>query len=304
MKKFPVPTVESVDVIVKNNEAAGDVASPKRISAPNSDTTKTDTLLLLSISVIQPNPNQPRTYMDEDSLNDLSNSIAEHGVLQPIIVHPAQEGIYLIIAGERRWRASKMAGLKELPVIVKDLEPGRSFEVALIENVQRENLNPVEEAMAFQKLKEDFGNTHDEISRKVGKSRSAVTNSIRLLSLPGKIRGDLESGVVNTGQVRPLLGLDEVKALKLYKKIQTETLSVREIEAYAAGNKKKTNKASAKKSKNELFSSSAATLMRRLGRKVRFEGTESKGWVCLEYYSKDDLMTLSDFLSQEASKYN
>jgi len=189
---------------------------------------------MLRISEIEPRGDQPRKKFDREALEMLAQSISVYGVLQPIIVRKSEtaNGVYDIIAGERRWRAAKMAGLTEIPCVVVDSDALRAAQIALVENVQREDLNPIDEAFAYQALIENFSLTQDQVSKQVGKSRAAVTNALRLLDLPGEILDLLRSGEISAGHARALLGLeDSNQMLTLASKIIAKELSVREIEA-------------------------------------------------------------------------
>jgi len=187
---------------------------------------------MLRLSDIEPNPNQPRREFDAEALAQLADSIAAHGLIQPIVVRSAgNEGYYQIIAGERRWRASKMAGLTEVPVLIMELDDKKAAQVALIENVQRENLNPMEEAAAFRSLLKDYGMTQEELSRQIGKSRSAIANTMRLLELPDEVMALVKEGKLSSGHARTLLGLkNPVRIEGAAKTVIGKNLSVRETE--------------------------------------------------------------------------
>ena len=185
----------------------------------------------LKTSLIDPKSGQPRKTFDQDSLAELADSIATHGVLQPILVRASGNGRYQIIAGERRWRAAKLAGLSEIPAVILDRDDLAAAEIALVENLQREDLNPIEEALAFKSLSEEFGLTQEELSRRVGKSRSAVANATRLLELPDEAKAMVSSGALSAGHARTLLGLrDRNQIVPLAKRCVADGLSVRELE--------------------------------------------------------------------------
>ena len=187
----------------------------------------------IKITQIEPNKNQPRTDFDEEKLEALADSIREYGVLQPIVVKLNKNGFYTIIAGERRWRAARMAKVKEIPAVVKDYDEKGEKEVALIENLQRENLNAIEEAAGIEELIEVYGLTQEEVAKKVGKSRSAVANSLRLLNLPEKVKELLKEGFLSMGHARALLSLtDPVQMIAVSEKIIHEDFSVRQTESY------------------------------------------------------------------------
>ena len=187
--------------------------------------------LRLPLDSISPNPYQPRTVFDEESLDTLAESIREVGLLQPVVVRAAEEGRYVLVAGERRWRAARRAGLSEIPAIVRQADDRAALTEALVENLQREDLTPLEEAAAYQQLLEDFGLTHEEIGDRVGKSRSAVTNTLRLLQLPPVIQGMVERGELSAGHARALLGLeDRAYAEHIARRAAEEGWSVRQVE--------------------------------------------------------------------------
>ncbi len=189
---------------------------------------------MLRLSDIEPNPDQPRREFDAEALAQLADSIATHGLIQPIVVRSAtSEGYYQIVAGERRWRASKMAGLSEVPVIIMEMDDKKAAQIALIENIQRENLNPMEEAAAYRSLLKDYGMTQEELSKQIGKSRSAVANTLRLLDLPEEICALVRDGKLSAGHARALLGLkNPARLLGAASTAATKNLSVRETEAF------------------------------------------------------------------------
>lgn len=208
----------------------------------------------ISIGLVAPNKEQPRTDFNEDSLQELSNSIKEKGILQPILVRksPYIPSSYEIVAGERRWRAAKLAKLKEVPVIVRDFSDNEVFEAALIENVQRENLNPVEEAVSYKKLIDDFGYTQENLGSKISKSRAYVTNMLRLLNLPKEVIDLIKENKISKGHAKVLVSSDKPK--ELAEKIINESLSVRDIEVTASKNKKSSSKKKKKEKGPEIIS--------------------------------------------------
>ena len=245
-------------------------------------------LIKIRINMIEPNKKQPRQDFDEDALRALSDSIEKHGLIQPIVVMPQDNGFYKIIAGERRWRACKMAGLKEIPAIVRTYEKQKAAEIALLENLQREDLNPIEEAFGYKNLMDEFSMTQDEVAESVGKSRPAVANAIRLLSLSDNIIKMVREGLISGGHARALLSLEtETERQQLAEKIIEEQLSVRKTEQLASGNKKK---AKTKKSKAlpEILDLEK-TLAERIGSRVRITNGAKKGKIEIEYYGNDDL---------------
>ena len=252
--------------------------------------------VVLPINQVEPNKNQPRKNFDEDALQELADSITQHGIVQPLVV-TKQDGYYEIIAGERRWRAAKLAGLKEVPVVIKEFTPQEIMEVALIENIQREDLNPVEEAKAYQHLIEEYSLKQEDVAKKVSKNRSTITNSLRLLKLPDEILSMLVSGDISGGHARALLSIDDPeKQKKLAQKIIKESLSVREIEKLAKeGDKKEAKKKEKKKLGQEaIYEDLEEKLTRALGTKVKINRKNAnQGKIEIEYYSMDELDTLT-----------
>ena len=256
--------------------------------------------LYLPISQIEPYGNQPRKYFDEAALHDLADSIREHGILQPLTVRKLSSGYYQIIAGERRWRAARIAGLQQVPAIVIEADDRKMTELALIENLQREDLNPIEEAEGYKSLMENYQMTQEEAAARVGKSRSAVANSLRLLGLCADVRKLLESGKLSGGHARALLPL-KADAQKLAAAAVIEHgLSVRQTEALAKklSGKKKEKTATAEELLSESYGKIAAQeLSSALGRTCRIVSGRKKGRVELEYYGIDDLNDLLDELA-------
>ncbi len=245
----------------------------------------------LKITEIEPNSDQPRKQFDEDALAELADSIRQFGVIQPLIVQKKGEH-YEIIAGERRWRAAKLAGLKEVPVIIRNFSQQQRVEISLIENIQRENLNPIEEAAAFQRLLTEFHLKQDEIAERVSKSRTAVTNSLRLLKLDQRVQQMVMDEKLSTGHARALLGItDQDEQYKLAQRISDEKMSVREVERLV----KSLTKTSAAKPRpvpmdNPVYHDIAEKMKTLLGTKVEIEpGKKDKGKIVIDYYSNDDL---------------
>ena len=252
---------------------------------------------LLRIADIEPRRDQPRKTFERESLETLADSIANYGVLQPIIVRENPDfGTYEIIAGERRWRASKMAGLTEIPAVIFDGDDLRAAQVALIENVQREDLNPVEEALGYGALIEKFNLTQDQVAKQVGKSRSAITNMLRLLDLPDEVLEMLRAGDITTGHAKALLGLDdEDKVIELAKRVVERGISVREIEAAV----KKANEETFEEEEEKVHPQIKVYMkelerkaMSSLGRKVRISRSSKKKIVELSYSDDEDLEAL------------
>ena len=246
----------------------------------------------IRVSLIEPNRRQPRTYFDQAALEELAESIRKYGVLQPLIVKK-NGSMYELIAGERRWRAARMAGLSEVPVIVKDADPRGSAEIALVENLQREDLNPVEEARAYRALIDEFGLTQEQAAERVSKNRTTVTNSLRLLQLDRRVLSLLEEGVLSAGHARCLAGIENGDdQLALAQHIIAEGLSVRSTEALVRGNwkpKKKKKEVSAPKS-NIYIEDCEKRLREALGTKVSIRnGRKDRGKIEIEYYSKEEL---------------
>lgn len=253
-------------------------------------------LIELRISMIEPNHDQPRKDFDEDALITLSNSIAEHGIIQPIIVSPSENGFYKIIAGERRWRAAKMAGLREIPAIVRTYEKQKAAEVAMLENLQREDLNPIEEAEGYKNLMENFGLTQESLSRSLGKSRSAIANSVRILSLPQNIIDMVRNGLISEGHARTLLSIeDDAEKQRLAEEIINGKLSVRDTEKIA-GEKKTEKKIAEKKEISPEIKEMEKRLSDNFGSKVKIITGRKKGKIEIEYYGNDDFTRIMEKL--------
>lgn len=263
------------------------------------------------IDKIEPNPEQPRKHFDEERLQRLAESIAEKGVIQPLLVSRAKGNRFRLIAGERRLRAARMAGLEEVPVVVMDQpSAGNNLELALIENIQRHDLNPIEEAMAYARLINDFALTQEQVAGKVGRKRSTVTNTLRLLNLPDYLREDVSSGIISEGHARVLLRVknDELRLQEIRRRIIREELSVRETERLcrlprsAASKQAQTNKSLSSRA-GELPQSYCRAmtnqLMNHLNTKVRIVQNGERGKLEIEYYSSDDLDRLLTLLSPQ-----
>ncbi|MCR4938584.1 MAG: ParB/RepB/Spo0J family partition protein [Treponemataceae bacterium] len=251
--------------------------------------------LEIDVEKLLPNPHQPRTEFDKDALQELADSIKEHGVIQPILAEKADGGNYYIIAGERRTRAAKLAGLKKVPVRIQSFSEEKKLEVALIENIQREDLNALEEALAYRKLMDMCNITQDEVARRVGKNRSTVTNSLRLLKLPEDMQTSLANDEISAGHARALLSVTNAADQRiLFARILGQDLSVREAERQATelngGGKatvKKTPKMTEKKDPDIL--SVEEQFIEALGTKVQLRGSLEKGSLQIDYFSRDDL---------------
>lgn len=247
----------------------------------------------LNINELEPNRGQPRKEFSEEAMRELADSIAQHGVLQPLLVRPLLAGGYQIVAGERRWRASRMAGLATVPALIRELTDSEVMQIALIENLQREDLKPLEEAQGYQALMEEFGFTQDEISKSVGKSRPAVTNALRLLNLPEAVRGMLARGDLSAGHARTLLSFkDEAAMLAAAKRVVAEGLSVRELEKMAK--KANAEKPEAVRSTRRIryYDEAELALRDTLNRVVHVGGTKKKGVLTIEFYGEEDLKNL------------
>lgn len=251
----------------------------------------------LPLQSVSPRKNQPRKYFDMESLSDLASSIAAHGVLQPIIVRDMKNGTYEIVAGERRYRASKLAGLSEIPCIVTQEDEISSAEIAIVENVQREDLNPYEEALAYKSLSEDFGLSQEEISKMVGKSRPAITNSMRLLELPEEVIDLLLKKELSAGHCRTLLGLrDRADVIPLAKKIVKRQLSVRETESAVKKLNRAASRSEEEKVEEALVVDYREELERRVrelsGRRVKISAAKGRRQITVEYSDDEDLEAL------------
>ena len=252
----------------------------------------------LPLQKIEPNPKQPRRTFDPEALQSLADSIAEHGVVQPLAVRDAGNGYYQIIAGERRWRAARLAGLTELPVVVLDADDRTVMELALIENLQRQDLNPMEEAEGYRVLMEEYGLTQEQAATRVGKSRPAVANALRLLALPDEVRAMVEEGTLSAGHARAVLTLNSQRLQKAAaQKIIALRLSVRQAEAMC---KRMAAEEKPKKEKPALtvdyVGECEKALTKQLGRKVRIVSGKRKGRFELEFYGQDDLQRLYELL--------
>ena len=260
--------------------------------------TDTSDNLYLPISQIEPYANQPRRHFDEEALQDLADSIREHGIIQPLTVRRLSSGYYQIIAGERRWRASRMAGLTEVPVVIKDVSDEQAMELALVENLQREDLDPVEEAAGIRELMTRCDLTQEQAARKLGKSRSALANSLRLLTLPEPVQAYLRNGKLQAGHARALAGLQDPEAQAvLADKIVGEGLSVRAAESLAReqGQKPPRQKKEPPAADPDL-AAAEASLREWLGTKVSIQGSSQRGRIVIEYYNAELLQGIYDLL--------
>ena len=261
------------------------------------DNTTDNGPVTLRISEIEPNRSQPRKEFDEAALADLADSIREHGVIQPLLVRPLPSGGYQLVAGERRWRASRMAGLSEVPVVIRELSDHETMELALIENLQRQDLNPIEEAEGYERLMKQFGLTQEQVSKRVVKSRSAVANALRLLALPTEVRTMVSEGEISGGHARAVLAVNEADK-RVEAARQMVGLSVRQSEALA----KRMNKKPVEKPEQspevsvDYIAELEKELEGALGRKISIQQGKHSGQLTLEYYGAEDLERLSEAL--------
>lgn len=251
-----------------------------------------ENIKIIPLIDIEPSKDQPRKAFDEDKLKALASSIEEHGVVSPLLVTPTDNGTYRIVAGERRWRASKLAGLSEVPCIIRTFEEQEVMELALVENLQREDLNPIEEAEGYRRLMDTFSLTQEEISKRIGKSRSAVANALRLNNLCDTVKEMLKDERLTQGHARALLTLDEKTQVELAEKIIENSLNVRQAEALAQSaslDKKKPAKKTSNPMTQKYYKDLEDSLSSRFGTKVKISEGTKKGKIEIEYYSKDDL---------------
>lgn len=252
-----------------------------------------DSIKMIKVRDIEPNKNQPRKTFDKEKLEILSSSIATHGIVQPILVKPNINGTYMIVAGERRWRAAKLAKIKEVPCVIRQLDEPAVMEIALIENLQREDLNPIEEAEGYRRLMETCELTQEEVAEKVGRSRSAVANSLRLNNLSERVKQMVIDGKLSQGHARALLSItDDNEQFELAKFIIEKGLNVRQVEKLVSDtseNKKKPKTKQVTGMMKKYFSEVENDLGSRLGTKVKISEGANKGKIEIEYYSKDDL---------------
>ena len=256
---------------------------------------------VLPVSEIEPNRSQPRRDFDEESLRELADSIAAHGVLQPLLVRPLAEGGYQLVAGERRWRASRMAGLFEVPVIVREMTDSEMMQIAMIENLQRENLNPVEEAMGYKMLIEEYHLTQEEISKSVGKSRPVIANSLRILSLPKEILDMVSEGKISAGHARALLGFsDKAEQMRVARSINAKDLTVRDVEKLVKSFDKPDKREMEISHENTFFGEVEIALKEYLKRKVKVIGKGDKaGILQIEFYDEEDLAEIARLFAEK-----
>lgn len=253
----------------------------------------------LPINEIIPNKEQPRKTFDEGALQELADSITVHGVLQPLLVRPLLSGGYQLIAGERRWRASRMAGLKEVPVIIRELSDSEAMEIAIIENLQREDLNPIEEAEGLQALIDKCDYTQEQVAVSVGKSRPAIANALRLLKLPEEVRQMTKEGEISAGHARALLAFDNQAIMyEVAKRIVSDKLTVRDVERLAKRPTKSAEKKQNAKHRDSFYDEVELSLTEVLGRRVKVYNGRSKGTLEIEFYSLDDLKDIANAIAK------
>ncbi len=267
------------------------------------DTEDAGSTVTLKIMDIEPNRDQPRHDFDEESLRELADSISVHGVIQPLLVRPIADGAYQLVAGERRWRASRMAGLSEVPVIIREMTDSEMMQISMIENLQRENLTPVEEALGYKTLVDEYGFTQEEISKSVGKSRPVIANALRLLHLPQEVLDMLSNGEISTGHARALLSIDEEdKLLELARSINKNDLTVRDVERLAKkiNDDKSESPKQNPKSRNSFYDEVELALNEHLSRKVKVvNGKDNGGVLEIEFYNEEDLGELAKLFNND-----
>ena len=290
---------KGLDSLIPNKTDKTAKPTEKKAETKKTEEKPTDTgEILVKINQVEPNREQPRKEFDEDSLMELADSIKQFGILQPLIVQKKKD-YYEIIAGERRWRAAKLAGIKEVPVIIKEYTNQEIVEISLIENIQRENLNPIEEAMAYKRLLEEFNLKQDEVAERVSKSRTAVTNSMRLLKLSDRVQQMIVDDMISTGHARALLAIDDEELqYQLANKIFDEKLSVRETEKIVKA--LKNPKKEVKKQKQEhtfVYQNLEEQMKNIIGTKVSVNPkANGKGKIEIEYYSEEELERIYDLI--------
>lgn len=252
----------------------------------------------LRLSQIVPNRDQPRKTFDDNALAELADSIKKHGLIQPLLVRPIQDGSYQIVAGERRWRASRLAGLERVPVVIKDLDDGETMEIALIENLQREDLNPVEEAEGYKTLMSTFSLTQEQIASRVGKSRPTIANALRLLALSEEELSALKNGEITPGHARALLSLPEGEIRDEALRLAKSGASVRELEQISKMQKVGIT-VKRPRVKNKLYVEVEAALAEQIGRKVKVTGNGKSGTLQIEFFDADDLFYIAKKLGRD-----
>ena len=254
----------------------------------------------LRTSEIEPNRNQPRKNFNSENISALAESIREHGMLQPILVRPIKMGGYQIVAGERRWRAAKMLGLEEVPVSILELSDTEVMQIAVIENLQREDLNPIEEALAYKDLTDNYGMTQEQISKLTGRSRPAISNSMRMLELPKIVRELVGKGSLSTGHAKVLLGVkDSAELESLAIKASDGGMTVRQLEKAVKEPEQKKSEKKVSSRRDSYFTEMEISLNENLGRRVKIDYKKNKGVLMLEFYNREDLAWLADRLAKD-----
>lgn len=267
------------------------------LGTPTPETLESEGLKEIDIDRIVPNTQQPRKHFGEEALNELADSIRVHGVIQPIVVQPLPDNFYQIVAGERRWRAAQRAGLMRLPAVVRESALDSSLEIALIENLQREDLNPIEEAQAYEKLIADFGLTQEEVARRVGKSRAAIANMLRLLRLPPEVQQWISENRLTTGHAKALLSLSDLGAVvDLAKKIIQGSFSVRQAEMMVSRHGKEKQEAERAESIDPNVKAAIHALEQAVGTKVTMSEQGGKGKIELHFFSAEEMHRLYEGL--------
>ena len=267
----------------------------------DNETVDSGGVVALRLSQIEPNRDQPRKIFSEEALNELADSIREHGLLQPLLVRPLPGGSYQLVAGERRWRASRMAGLQEVPVVIREMDEEQAMEIALIENLQREDLNAIEEATGYKQLMERYGMTQEQVAKRVGKSRPAIANALRLLNLPQKVMDMVGEGEVSPGHARALLAFDDQdRIVEIAQKVKTGKYSVRDIERMAKNQGEKKEKAAkapeepAWGGKSAFLTEMEIAMSMEMGRKVRIIPNGEGGTLQIQFWDEEDLKSLAE----------
>lgn len=267
----------------------------------DNETVDSGGVVTLRLSQIEPNRDQPRKIFSEEALNELADSIREHGVLQPLLVRPLPGGSYQLVAGERRWRASRMAGLQEVPVVIREMDEEQAMEIALVENLQREDLNAIEEATGYKQLMERYGMTQEQVAKRVGKSRPAIANALRLLNLPPKVMDMVGEGEVSPGHARALLAFDDQdRIVEIAQKVKTGKYSVRDIERMAKNQDEKKEKAAkapeepAWGGKSAFLTEMEIAMSMEMGRKVRIIPNGEGGTLQIQFWDEEDLKSLAE----------
>ena len=291
---------KGLDSLIQMSEDVLEATISSNNKSSNNDEKKGE--VILNINEIEPNREQPRKVFNEDALEELADSIKEYGIIQPILVHKEND-YYSIIAGERRWRAAKKAGLKEVPVIIKEYSKQEIVEISLIENIQREDLNPIEEAMAYKRLSEEFNLKQDEVAERVSKSRTAITNSMRLLKLDERVQGMLVDDMISAGHARALLSVENnEEQYNMAMKVFDEKMSVREtekmVQAYINPKTRKPKEDQVSESEQLVYHDIEEQLKEIFGTKVSIQRkNKNKGKLEIEYYSNDELERLLDLFN-------